>query len=67
MNVIINGKQETIHLDSPTVAILLSTYALDGKAVIVERNGETVSKTELDTTPIANGDRIEIVHFVGGG
>lgn len=67
MNVIINGKQETIHFDSPTVAMLLKTYTLDGKAVIVERNGEIVSKTELDTTLIANGDRIEIVHFVGGG
>ncbi|WP_203364370.1 sulfur carrier protein ThiS [Bacillus sp. REN10] len=67
MNITINGKKEELQLASPTVAMLLKTYALDGKAVIIERNGEIVSKAELDTTPIADGDRIEIVHFVGGG
>ncbi|PAQ14204.1 thiamine biosynthesis protein ThiS [Bacillaceae bacterium SAOS 7] len=67
MNVIINGKKEELHLDSPTVAMLLKIYALDGKAVIVERNGEIVLKMDIDMTPINDGDRIEIVHFVGGG
>ncbi|WP_338752732.1 sulfur carrier protein ThiS [Bacillus sp. FJAT-52991] len=67
MNVIINGKKEDIELASPTVAALLNLYVLDGKAVIVERNGQIVSKNDLAMTPIADGDRIEIVHFVGGG
>ena len=67
MNIIVNGKKEHIDLTLPTISSLLKLYALDGKAVIVERNGDIVSKKDLEITPIAEGDRIELVHFVGGG
>ncbi|TGV00349.1 sulfur carrier protein ThiS, partial [Mesorhizobium sp. M00.F.Ca.ET.186.01.1.1] len=35
--------------------------------VVVERNGEIIDRSLYEQTPIADGDRIEIVHFVGGG
>lgn len=50
-----------------TVGDLLSELGLAGKRVAVERNRELVLRSELETTPLASGDEIEIIHFVGGG
>jgi sulfur carrier protein len=66
MNVAING--EARRLDSvATVAELLRLLDLEGKPVAVERNGETVRKADQPTTRLTEGDRLEIVTFVGGG
>jgi sulfur carrier protein len=35
--------------------------------VAVEHNGKIVPRTEWTETPLSDGDRLEIVHFVGGG
>jgi thiamine biosynthesis protein ThiS len=35
--------------------------------IAVERNGEIARRSEWATTPVQNGDRLEIVQFVGGG
>lgn len=66
MNVAINGEDRRLE-SVTTVAELLRRLDLEGKPVAVERNGETVSKSDLSTTKLAEGDRIEIVTFVGGG
>jgi thiazole synthase len=50
-----------------TVAGLLAALGLDRRKVAVERNREIVPKSALDTTVLAEDDRIEIVHFIGGG
>lgn len=50
-----------------TVAGLLAALGLDRRKVAVERNLEIVPKSGFDTTSLAEGDRIEIVTFVGGG
>ena len=66
MNVAING--ENRRLDSvTTVAELLRRLDLEGKPVAVERNGETVRKADHGTTKLNEGDRVEVVTFVGGG
>jgi len=66
MNVAVNG--ETRPLDpGTTVAELLRDLDLEGKPVAVERNGNTVPKTDHEKTRLAEGDRLEIVTFVGGG
>lgn len=49
------------------VAGLLKALDLTGKRVAVECNGEIVPKSQHGSTPIADGDRIEIVVAVGGG
>lgn len=50
-----------------TVAQLVAHFGLDGRLVAVERNREVVPRAEHATTQLADGDVVEIVHFVGGG
>jgi sulfur carrier protein len=49
------------------VAGLVAALGLDTKKVAVERNLEIVPRSAYQKTPVADGDRIEIVHFIGGG
>ena len=46
---------------------LVATLGLDPRKVAVERNLEIVPRSLYAATPLADGDRIEIVHFIGGG
>jgi len=50
-----------------TLAGLLEHVGLDPRAVVVERNREIVRRPQLASTPLLEGDVIELVHFVGGG
>jgi thiamine biosynthesis protein ThiS len=49
------------------VAALVATLGFDRRKVAVERNLAIVPRSLWAATPLADGDRIEIVHFVGGG
>ena len=46
---------------------LLAALSLDARKVAVERNLEIVPRSLFARTALADGDRIEIVHFIGGG
>ena len=46
---------------------MLFEFGLDPAKVAVERNLEIVPRSSLDSIEVGNGDRYEIVHFVGGG
>ncbi|MCK8787191.1 sulfur carrier protein ThiS [Roseomonas sp. NAR14] len=50
-----------------TVADLLAAIGLDARKVAVERNLEIVPRSTYAETALASGDRLEIVHFIGGG
>ena len=50
-----------------TVADLLATLGLTRSWVVVERNGEPVSRAEVGTTRLDEGDRLEVVRAVAGG
>jgi len=50
-----------------TLAALLEWLGLPRDRVAVERNLEIVPRTGWDVTPIQPGDRLEVVHLVGGG
>ena len=66
MQLKING--ETHLLDAPlTVAALLAKLGLDARKIAVERNLEIVPKSAYERTGLAEGDQLEIVHFIGGG
>jgi sulfur carrier protein len=66
MNLTVNGEPRT--LDGVTdVAALVAVLGLDGRKVAVERNLEIVPRSAYGRTALAEGDRIEIVHFIGGG
>jgi sulfur carrier protein len=62
----LNGEPREFATDT-TVAEMLVVLDYSGKRVAVERNGEIVPRSLYGTTPIAAGDRIEIVVAVGGG
>lgn len=61
----LNG--EPRRLMAATVTELLATIGLDTRKVAVERNRAIVSKSAYAATTLADGDEIEIVHFIGGG
>lgn len=66
MKLTING--EGRNFDAPlTVTGLLAALALEPRKIAVERNLEIVPRSAYGETPLADGDRIEIVQFVGGG
>ncbi len=66
MDIIVNGEQK--RFDGPvSVAGLLSALALEPRKIAVERNLEIVPKSRFDDIMLAEGDKIEIVQFVGGG
>jgi sulfur carrier protein len=46
---------------------LLTVLELDARKVAIERNLEIVPRSLFAATALADGDRIEIVHFIGGG
>jgi sulfur carrier protein len=50
-----------------TISILLAQLGLNSGRVAVEYNLQILPKTQWDRTRVANGDRLEIVQFVGGG
>lgn len=52
---------------SDTVASLLASIGLDMRKVAVERNEAIVPRSTYAQTPLAHGDTLEIVHFIGGG
>ena len=66
VKVILNGKEKDLP-SGITVSALLRELDLEGKPVAVERNREVVSRTLFEETSLEENDRIEIVHFVGGG
>ncbi|WPP00200.1 sulfur carrier protein ThiS [Pseudomonas sp. HR96] len=50
-----------------TVAGLLTRLELTGRRVAVELNLDIVPRSQHDTTVLAEGDQIEVVHAIGGG
>lgn len=66
MQIEVNGKPREVS-DGASVADLLDELELDGRLVVVELNREIVRRTERSDVGLQAGDRIEIVHFVGGG
>lgn len=50
-----------------TVGALLASLSLAPAAVVVERNGSILPREGLEESPLAAGDMVELVHFVGGG
>ena len=67
MQLTVNGNLRTFTRPIATVAELLRELALEGKRIAVERNGEIVPRSRYAQTPVASGDRLEIVGAVGGG
>ena len=66
LEILVNG--EPRHLPGPaTAADLLRHLGLDPRTVVVELNRKIVRRLQLNDTALAEGDAVELVHFVGGG
>ena len=66
VTVIVNGEERLV-ADGRTIADLLAELRLGGRRIAVEMNRDIVPRTEYSSRSIRDGDRIEIVQFVGGG
>jgi thiazole synthase len=66
ISVIVNGDNRVI-TEQLSVADFLRDIGLDPRKVAVELNLEIVTKSSYAETVLADGDRLEIVHFIGGG
>lgn len=67
MKLIINGREKEFSEDFRTVGTLLKQLKLGEKKLVIERNGKILVSHTQHEEPLSNGDKLEIVHFVGGG
>lgn len=65
ITITLNGEARQVREGS--IADLVASLGLDVKKVAVERNREIVPRSTLADVALAEGDSLEIVHFVGGG
>lgn len=65
MNLTINGENQVFSAE--TLAALVEGLGMKPDRVAVELNCEIVPRDQWPQTPLRDGDRLEIVHFVGGG
>ena len=66
MRLIVNGETRDVAA-ATTIEALVSLLGLDRRKLAVERNLEIVPRSAFGATALCDGDRIEIVAFVGGG
>lgn len=66
MQIRFNGETLTLAAGS-SVADLIAAQGLAGRRIAVERNGEIVPRSEHGICLLEDGDRLEIVHAIGGG
>ena len=65
MRIQINGQDKEV--SATTVAELVEQLGLKGDRVAIELNRDIVSRAKWAETPLHEGDKLEMVHFVGGG
>lgn len=66
MRVHLNGEERVVP-DDVTVKALLESLKLNPALVVVELNRKILSRADYVGVRVREGDRIELVHFVGGG
>jgi sulfur carrier protein len=66
IEIVVNGKAATIPAAS-TVHEFLASKGMTDAMAIVERNGTIVPRADYSATELQPGDRLEVVHAVGGG
>lgn len=69
LTLVLNGQSRTFPtLPQPaSLDQVIAELGLKGDRVAVEHNGEIVPRSAWPQTSTAAGDRLEVVHFVGGG
>ncbi len=65
MNLTINGERQVFSAE--TLGALIEQLGMKADRVAIELNREIVPREQWPQTALHDGDRLEIVHFVGGG
>jgi len=66
MNIVLNGDPRSVAAPL-SISQLLQAEGLGERRVAVEVNGEIVPRSRHDERVLSDGDRVEIVHALGGG
>lgn len=66
MEIVVNGETRAVETGA-TLLSLVESLSLPSSRIAVERNRAIVRRADYGSTALAEGDRIEIVTFVGGG
>ncbi len=66
MRVLVNGDERDVPAGT-TLEALVRLLGLSAERLAVELNLRVIRRPEWERTELAEGDRVEIVHFVGGG
>ena len=62
----LNGRKVELNIKH-SIASLLKKYKINSKKIAVELNGKIINRSKYKLINIKNKDKIEIVHFIGGG
>lgn len=65
MRLKVNGKQEEIQ--EASLLDLLNSKNIEPRMVTVELNNKMIDRTDLEKTPLNEGDELELIYFMGGG
>ena len=65
----LNGRERTFDGCEPgsSLSAIVAELGLKADRVAVEKNGKIVARSSWESTTVGSGDRLEVVHFVGGG
>ena len=66
MNITVNGESHEFPAGT-SIQGLLDTLSLDANAMVVQRNEDIIEKADYAAVTLDDGDRIELIQFVGGG
>ena len=68
LTIVLNGQSRSFDLAEPaSLEGVVGSLGLKGDRIAVEFNGEIVPRANWGATLLKEGDRLELVHFVGGG
>jgi len=67
MHLIINGEDHDDLPDGLTVAMLIAHLGLPKRKIAIERNLEVIPKSTFGEVILNDHDKLEIIHFIGGG
>jgi len=66
MQIYVNGSPSEVE-DSTPMSLLIERLGLTGQRIAVEVNSELVPRSSFEAHALREGDRVEIIHAVGGG
>jgi thiamine biosynthesis protein ThiS len=67
VHIVLNGQTKTLATSSPTLLALVVSLGFPPDRIAVEVNGMIIPRVRWPETHLSDGDKVELVQFVGGG